>query len=276
MFSPFGYPWHQTRLVGRVFHRRRLDPLATHFRGRYWVLKDLDALALAIADLALGQWAHVEAILRTSGDWIEADANYAIDAAVHDLTVPAGKDPWHRDGWMFQMISWIVAVEAGAGPARPPQMDLASKGFDGLHLRTSRDGSKIKRLIIFEDKATDSPRDTVRDDVWPSFAKLEKGERNHALAAELAYLVERVEGADPREAVNQVMRSPEGRAYRVSITVGRHHGNAPEFNGLFNGYEGVVSGDRRRRYANVFEIEPLRAWMADLATRAIALLEARR
>jgi len=155
-------------------------------------------------------------------------------------------------------------------------MDLASKGFDGLHLRTSRDGSKIKRLIIFEDKATDSPRDTVRDDVWPSFAKLEKGERNHALAAELAYLVERVEGADPREAVNQVMRSPEGRAYRVSITVGRHHGNAPEFNGLFNGYEGVVSGDRRRRYANVFEIEPLRAWMADLATRAIALLEARR
>jgi hypothetical protein len=265
----------QTHPVPRIVRQRKLVPRAERYKGRSWETINEEELARAVADLALGQWHHVERILTTPGPWPTPPADYAIDGAIRDLTVAEGTDPWHRDGWVFQMISWIVAVESKKGPARPPQMDQASKGFDGLQLITDRDG-QVKRLVIFEDKATDNPRDVVRDDVWPALAKLESGVRDHALAGELAYLVGRVPGADPQEVANRVLRNPNRRSYRVSLTVGSYHSRAQNFAGLFDGYELVVEGARRRRYGNVFEVDSLREWMAALCARAVEILESRR
>lgn len=259
--------------MGRLIRRRRLDPRHPHFKARVWVPRDLDELAQAIADLALGQWRHVERLLQSTNRWEAADADYAIDSAIRSLTVLSGKDPWHRDGWVFQLISWIAAVEANPGPARLPQMDQASKGLDGLQLVIGRLSGKVKGAIIFEDKATDSPRDTVRDDVWPSFVKLEAGDRSSALAAEIASLLDRVPNVDPQAAVDRIMRDPKGRAYRVSVTAGNHHAGHESLNGLFKGFETTVVGSRSRRYGNVLEVEDLRPWMSDLCARAIALLE---
>lgn len=260
--------------VGRIF--QHVKPAFRHpqWKARLWRVNDENELAHAIADLALGQWAHVVKLLETSDEWKPANADYAIDGAIRDLTVAPGKDPWHRDGWVFQMISWIVAVESGKGPVRAPQMDQASKGFDGLQIRMS--GKSVKRVILFEDKATDSPRDTVREKVWPEFEDLEAGTRNHALSGEIASLLSTIHGIDPATAVDRIMRKPRKRSYRVSVTTGEYHARAADFNGLFDGYEGVVKGARRRRHGHVLELEDLRPWMNALCDRAIQLLESRR
>ncbi|GAA5196552.1 hypothetical protein [Microbacterium jejuense] len=262
--------------MGRLLRHRKLKPRHQLYRGRAWEPRDLEALARAIADLALGQWRHVEALLHSTEGWDATGANYAVDGAIQLLTVPPGKDPWHRDGWVFQLISWIAAVEENQGPARMPQMEQASKGFDGLQLVVDRKSGYPSRLIIFEDKATSAPRDMVRDDVWPSFEAVEAGERNPALAAEVGYLLERVSGADVPAAVDRLMRDASRRAYRVSVTVGSHHARAEAFNGLFDGFEEVVPGARSRRHGNVLEVTDLREWMNLLCTRAIELLEEQR
>ncbi|WDG17044.1 hypothetical protein [Microbacterium sp. Clip185] len=262
--------------MGRLLRHRKLKPRHGGYRGRAWEPRDLDALATAVADLALGQWLHVEELLRSEEPWRVSGADYAIDGAISLLTVPAGKDPWHRDGWVFQLVSWLAAVEENDGPARIPQMDQASKGFDGLQIAVNSRSGQPKRIVVFEDKATNSPRDTVRDDVWKSFAELETGSRNPALAAEVGYLLSRIPLTDPRKTIDHLMRKQSGRAYRVSITTKAHHARAERFNGLFDGFEETVPGKRRRRRANVLEIADLRPWMDDLCDRAIAVLEGQR
>lgn len=241
-----------------------------------WEPRDLDVLARAVADLALGQWKHVENLLAADTPWLPANASYAIESAIKSLTVPPGHDPWHRDGWVFQLISWIAAVEARNGLVRVPQMDQASKGFDGLQLLTNRGRTRVKGAVVFEDKATDSPRQTIRTEVWPSFAAMEAGDRDSALAAEIASLLDRLPHVDSILAVDRIMRDPGSRMYRVSITAGAYHARRNKLGNLFKGFEETVTGDRARRYANILELDDLRPWMSALCARAVDLLERQR
>lgn len=72
--------------------------------GYSWSIADEDLLANQIAQVALGQSRHVQKILAGAnlGD-VPTAANCA-SAAIELLTVHGG-DPWHRDGWMFQVMS---------------------------------------------------------------------------------------------------------------------------------------------------------------------------
>jgi hypothetical protein len=68
-------------------------------------------------------------------------------------------------------------------------MILAHKGFDGLQLEIDTSNGFVTAAVIFEDKATDNPRDTIRDEVWPDFKLLEAGERENVLSADVSALL---------------------------------------------------------------------------------------
>jgi hypothetical protein len=148
-------------------------------------------------------------------------------------------------------------------------MGHAQKGFDGLQLLLSRDMSKAKRLIVFEDKATTNPRNKIREEVWPALALMESGERDHELRAELSSLLEQVPALDRLQAVNQVMMQTKNRSYRIAVTVGSAHASRAGIGRLFSGYEVIVPGQRYRRRAHVLEVPDLRFWMSGLADLAI-------
>src|SRR5208337_3361298 len=100
--------------------------------GSTWSVEDEDVLADQIARIALGQSRHVQRILAGANFGPPATTANAAIGAVELLTV-AGEDPWHRDGWVFQAMSWIAAYGATPGGIiRSPHMILAHKGFDGL------------------------------------------------------------------------------------------------------------------------------------------------
>lgn len=244
------------------------DPLCG---GHQWEVTDIDLLALHIARVALGQSRHVKRIL---DGWTGAGprpAQNAIANATRLLTAP-DSDPYHRDGWMFQIMSWIAAHKASPGGIiRAPQMILADKGFDGLQLEIETASQKISAAIIFEDKATENPRSTIRDDVWPELQKLEGGDRENLLLAETVALLERQQNPDPDQAVENVIWK-QVRRYRVSITVGADCQNALGRRRLFKGYDGVAQGHVSRRGSQTFQIADLRQWMKGLAAKAIAAL----
>lgn len=246
-----------------------------HPKGAAWVVPDDRLLGQAVAQIALGQWAHLESILRT-GSWAEPSVDYSVAGAIKTLTVETGSLDWkrsHRDGWLFQAISWIAAVETGRGPARPPHVGHAEKGFDGLQLLTTRDGSRVKRLILFEDKATKNPRKVIREDVWPAFKSLEAGERDAAIRSELSALLLQMPNLDEQQAVNRVMPTLANRVYRVAVTVDPDRATQAGIKRLFKGYPEVASGGHYRRRAHVLELTNLREWMASVAAHGIEYLE---
>jgi hypothetical protein len=240
--------------------------------GWSWTVQDEALLADQIARVALGQARHVAKILAGAQLAPPQTSAAAAAAAIAMLTV-VGSDPSHRDGWMFQVMSWIAANRATPGAIiHPPHMILAHKGFDGLQLEVHRETRCVVAAIIFEDKATENPRDMVRDKVWPEFAKLEAGERENVLAAEVIALLERQPNIDVDNAIQNIIWK-QARHYRVSVTVGDGHCDEAGRQRLFKVYDAVAVGAVRRRRSETFLIPELRAWMAQLAERAIAAVQ---
>lgn len=244
------------------------DPLCA---GHEWSVDDVDLLALQIARVAVGQSRHVKKIL-DGGVSVFALPPQSIVANAQRLLTAPDSDPYHRDGWMFQVMSWIAAQKATPHSIiTAPHMILAHKGFDGLQIEIDQASQKVSAAIIFEDKATENPRSTITSKVWPELKRLEKGEMEIVLAAETVSLLERYPQLDPDHAIKNILWN-QVRRFRVSITADSTHAGSAGRMSLFKGYDTVATGPISRRSGQVFEIPDLRAWMKILAEKAIAAL----
>jgi len=225
----------------------------------------------------MGQYRHVSQILDGLNVGAPKGSTAHAENAIQKMQVAKNGDPWQRDGWIFQIISWIAAGQQTAGKAilKPPHIFHAHKGFDGLQLEISDDGQSVIAIVIFEDKATDYPRDTIRDDVWPGIVGLEAGERVADLTHEATSMLEAQQHIYPdmdiEGAVDRILWQ-EARRYRVSITTGGTHKEEKARAGLFANYDTTASGELLRRQAETMHFEDLRAWMADFADRVISKL----
>ena len=143
-------------------------------QGCAWTVADEVELAKRIALVALGQSRHVAKILSGISAIPPITTASTRAAAIKLLTVRPGAESWHRDGWLFQTMSWLAASQANPSALiRAPHMILAHKGFDGLQLELDAGTGAVSAAVIFEDKATDNPRETIRDEVWPEFLLIE-------------------------------------------------------------------------------------------------------
>jgi len=239
--------------------------------GSEWIVVDEDALAEHVARIAVGQYRHIAKILLGEGATPAAVNQSAKADALRLLTLKPGEEQWHRDGWIFQTISWIAAHGAGGVAVRAPHLIKAHKGFDGLKLDLNADG-KVTAVIIFEDKATENPRDTIRDDVWPGIAKLEKGERTNELCQEVSSLLEAQLRVFPNLDVDAAVQEivwKEARRYRVAITVDQPHLTDTRRKRLFKDYDTHAPGDIARRGAETLCVPDLRPWMQAFAAQII-------
>lgn len=240
--------------------------------GYTWTIDDEDLLAEQIAYIALGQSAHVQKILADANFVPRSPTQNAAKGAIKLLTVDSGKDPWHRDGWMFQSMSWIAAIKGTPnGVIRGPQMIAAEKGFDGLQLQLNK-AKKVVAAIIFEDKATDDPRNTIRDKVWPEFSMFESGERENELTAGITAILQTRHDIDPDSAIETILWK-DIRHYRISITVSDTHGNDAGRQRLFKDYDTTITGIAEKRRGETFQVSNLRDWMEGLAQKAIISIQ---
>ena len=241
--------------------------------GFTWEVVDKNLLSELIARVALGQARHVQSILLAVRATFPIPVDDAWTAAANMLTVPTGIDPWHRDGWMFQVMSWLAAHKAGPKSLiNTPQMIFAQKGFDGIQLDFDATGA-ISAVVIFEDKATDNPRETIRSDVWPEFAEYENGGDANVLVAEVTGLLEKRQGIDVDDVVRRVIWK-DARHFRVSITVGDTHATDAGRGRLFKDYDATIPGNVKRRRGETFHVDDLRAWMDSLASKVLAHIAA--
>lgn len=244
--------------------------------GSTWSVKDEDGLARMIAQVAIGQARVVERILKETG----CAASVCIAAAGRQgarnlLRVEHGHSPAHRDGWIFQVISWIAShlqAHEGCDKAfiRPPHMIHAEKGQDGLIIEYSDDD--IARVVICEDKATESPRKQIRSRVLPDFRHYETGARDNELIAGVTSILGQNDIKNADALVERILWD-EQRAYRVAATVRPNDAAPSERSRLLKGYKKSVCGDVSRRRVELMPLAELREWMDKLANKALSFLE---
>jgi len=232
-------------------------------------LANEEELARLVAKILLGRYLHVEKIIQGRKPKPVAVEGAAARGAKLRLKVKKDQDPWHRDGLLFQAISWVAAHKAARGTQSVfslPHQIPAHKGFDGLQIELSK-GGKLSGLIIFEDKATENPRATIQQDVWPAIKLLETGRRQNELMQETTALLQRAQISDPDKLIATIVWK-QLRKFRVSITGGSGHDSDPGLGQLFKDYDAVAPGkSTEKRRAEVICFSDLRRWMQQFARK---------
>jgi len=233
--------------------------------GGEWTVPDEDLLAKWIAWVAVGQSYHVAQILHSVGAAPQATNDDAIREAVQLLT-QFGASPDHRDGWMFQVMSWLATNRRTPGAlTAAPHMIHAEKGLDGLEIILDAAGDVIA-AVISEDKATINPRKMVYEKVWPEFKEFEAGAGVSRMTQTATGILAVAQHPKPSEAVKKIVWKAT-RRYRISITTTRNsHASRKS---LFKGFSDVAPGTNERRRGEIFLKKDMRTWMASLAAKAI-------
>nr|WP_306267719.1 hypothetical protein [Pararhizobium sp. IMCC3301] len=250
----------------------KFEPISNgkFWSGTDWSITDEDELARLIARVAIGQYRHVLKVLNETDCIAYAPTRNALEGAIRALTAENVEQPWHRDGWLFQVISWIAAnIQNPESLKSPPHMIHANKGFDGLHICLDETDENVVSVVICEEKATDGPRGKITSQVWPEFKSLEAGSRDNELVSETTTLLAQNDHLDPDKAVHEILWK-RARAYRVSITIGDKERSQDGRKALFKGYKKITPGDVvGKRRAETFHQSNLRDWMSRMANKAL-------
>lgn len=176
----------------------------------------------------------------------------------------------HRDGLLFQHISWVAArLELPNGYMTSPHVRQADKGFDGFIIELDESVREIKRIVLCEDKASKSPRNLISSSVWPEIGTIRSGDRDDEILADLVTLLKSVPNIDAEEAVDEIFW--EGaREFRVAVATGEDQRRAGSFLHIIVGFEAVAGGVLEARTAGVLAFEDVRKGLDLLAGEVAA------
>lgn len=245
--------------------------------GYTWEVIDEAALAEVVAWLILGEHLYAREILQRLDRDIPVARRRHLDKRIAEFATPPANDAarWHRDGWLFQMMSWIATQQVAPGDAliRAPQPRKADKGLDGLVVHMAGENGPAF-LVICEDKATENARSTITNKVWPEIDDFEAERRDGEVVSEVGALLDRIaDEVTRKEIIKQALWS-EPWHYRVAITIeGQHHGTEGRAS-LFQGFESRVTDPLRRRRAETILIPAMRVWMDRFSDRVATELTA--
>jgi len=244
-----------------------------------FVVNDFKKLAQQVGLLLLGKHRHVSSILADKHKTIPSSTDVMIDRAQIQLTVNTEIERWKRDGWLFQMMTWISLRVEQAGInliSQAPHTNPAQHGIDGLAVVLTST-NRIKTIIIAEDKYTENPRSTLKDKVWPEFMLFEKGEFDSQLVTIITMLLGNLDDDEIDKIIENDVYKNSNRIYRAGITPLHTHSNAKKRKKLFKGYDKCVTGPNQiRREALTFYQPNIRTWMDDFSTEIFAYLETQR
>jgi hypothetical protein len=238
--------------------------------GADWAIEDEDKVAELVARVALGQSRHATRIISSLDHIPPPPPETAKAGAIRKLTADDPEKPYQRDGWLFQVLAWIAAhFHRPQTLKSSPHMIHAHKGFDGLELRINEDLASVYSVLICEQKATKNPRKKITDQVWPEFVSLDSGERDNELIADVTTILAINGSINADEAVAAILWD-QARSFCVSVTVDDAHNSEAGRKTLFGGYdEKIPNGSADRRGTETFYKPDMRAWMENLAQKAI-------
>jgi hypothetical protein len=228
------------------------------FHGFSWDIADREALVGLVSEILVSHHDHVLKILHGAAGEPPPNKESVIRSVLTNALAPiiTEQDRYHRDGLLFQHISWIAAAYKcdDEDLLSIPHSRMSDKGQDILIVHYKSDGCYIS---IGEDKATKNVRSTVRDEVFPELKDYESGSRDSELeSATLAILQRHFDSDRSQEIVNGILWQ-QSRRYRINVTVCTDELANNDINSFFAGYQNIVVGDDLRRRAETVLIPNL-------------------
>jgi hypothetical protein len=225
-------------------------------------ITDIDSLAKTIALVLIQEYDMARNLMTGNTSLANAaqleqdDIEDIIQRRLHPTVV------YHRDGFLFQLMMWLAAhldLQDGDLLALPHSQGSA-KGQDSIIVHRSTDA--VVALTICEDKATENPRNMVRDEVWPEIEEYEQGGRRDELRSNIIATLGT--GGIPSAEAQNLVRGISWvgkRRYRVRVTVEPNQRTS----NLFKGFEEIVNGDNEMRRGETTILPSMRNWMTTLA-----------
>jgi len=254
-----------------------------HVTGYLWTVGEIQELAHVIALIALGQAEHAAEIIHElslvmpvhtrSEFYQEAREQLRIrGTSAKEMEVSR----YHRDGFLFECMSWIVARQAADENTylKDPHISSTTQGLDGLIIQMEPVEKVVIHTTICEDKCTQNPRETFRDKVMIAFAEHHKNKRGRDLLANAVALIKQsgLRGTAATLAAERV-HDKTHRTYRVALTVNSDICTTEERQKLFKGYDGLSDISQAQRIgATLIVTGNLRDWFQELADHVIQAL----
>lgn len=253
--------------------------------GERWVCANDDELAALIAIVAMGQATQASYILK---ELAPAEPAYTF----HDLRKEAkikltvqdtvsnprtGYPKWQRDGFVFEVISWIAAKITHGDQAllKSPHISATSQGLDGLMLQLNDGSNAVESSTVFEDKCTDDPRKTFLAKVVPGFLDRHQNLRS-AEIIDAACALLRIAGLADKDAarLSAAVTEIAKRKYRAAFSLSSHYDSLAARQSLFADYDRIKGITAQQRIgASLITPIDMRDWIAELAERAIGYLD---
>jgi hypothetical protein len=252
-------------------------PASPECGGKQWSVLDDDALATLVALVLVGRAKHAESVL------VGAQVNTAFTADAlkrqlrQQLQTPPGALTWHRDGLLFEIISWVVARLTGTSNdvISTPHLKSTQQGLDTIKIAFDPVARNITRVVIYEQKCTDHPRNEFRDKVLRSFHEWRDHRRDNQLVQAVTGLVERFNlTADEHVALYDRLVQVHPLTFQAALTVTPAAFDTPKCVSLFSGYADLTP-DIADRFGDTFPLPHIRNWFSAFADSVWNKIEGR-
>lgn len=255
-----------------------------HVTGHLWTVDDIHELAKFIAVIALGQAEHAAEIIHELGPVVpvRSRSKYYQEAReqlrIRGTTAKEVEvSRYHRDGFLFECISWIVAHQAAGENTylKDPHISSTTQGLDGLIIQMDPVEKVVLHTTICEDKCTQNPREMFRDKVMIAFTEHHQNKRGRDLLANAVALIKQsgLKGTAATLAAEKV-HDKTCRTYRAALTVNSDICTAEERQKLFKGYDELTGISQAQRIGATFIVPGnLRDWFQELADHVIQALD---
>jgi hypothetical protein len=233
-----------------------------------------ELLAQYVGRIVLGHYVHVKKIINDLSSTSPLLSQTGIDLAINKMK-SEGKSQIEldkRDGWIFQIISWLVLYVENKGTrfyCQPPHDASAQHGLDGLAIVLDMD-NKIQSLIITEDKCTENHRVVIPTQVWPEFERFETGVNNNKIVSRVSAMIEAIGDGSLLEANQNNLLDRNLWVYRLGINRDKKYESMAGRKKLFKGYDVFVKeDDPHRRFAATILRDEVREWMKELSLKVV-------
>lgn len=237
---------------------------------------DQTMLAQWVAQILLGNSLHISRVIEGLDSKAVNMKDKAIDSVITRLTTCG---VYKRDGWLFQMISWIALninlnYLHGNGNVfmNAPHTAPAQHGIDGFSLVID-DKKQIKYIVLCEDKCSEDARSIITSQVFPEFIEFEDGKYDNRVLSEVSSIIRGEDGGVLLQSIQDDIVNNQYWMYRIGITRQQEYDNKDGREKLYKDYDKIVTGGVDRRDAASVNLNDLRAWMTSFSQMVIMELE---
>lgn len=240
---------------------------------------DQTKLAKWVAQLLLGNSLHITRVIEGLDSKAVNMRDKAIDSIIIRLKTCG---VYKRDGWLFQMISWIalnINLHSIHGSGKvfmnAPHTAPAQHGIDGFSLVID-DKKQIKYIVLCEDKCTEDARNIITSQIFPEFKDFEEGKYDNRVLAEVSSIIRGEDGGVLLQNIQDDIVNNKYWMYRIGVTRQNNHDTKEGREALYEGYDKKVPGVVDRRDSASVNLNDVRKWMESFSKKVIRELESKK